>query len=313
MEPKQAKSVFSRIGLGLAAFLIIQQVVATGIIMIVGVAAPDLMTTGWFNWVVSYGALYLIGFPVLLLILRGIPDSTGGSFSQPKTMNASHILLLIVISMGIVYPFNMLTTLIGTLLQQLTGQGLENPLAAVILGSNPWVNIIFAVVVAPVMEEILFRGILYKKLIRFGGKTFVFFSALVFALMHPNLYQVIYAFLLGVLFGFIRYYTGSIKYSIILHMSINMIGSGVGPLLHAYAGETAMMVLGYIVIALMLIGLVLGITWIVRNQKALVFEPGEMDAPPKKTIVLNAGMIVYMALFVIMVALTVAAPYFSWI
>lgn len=76
-------------------------------------------------------------------------------------------------------------------------------------------------ILAPIMEEIIFRyGICYNlsKINRHYG---VIVSALIFGLMHGNLIQGTYAALLGTIFGYINQKEKSLLPSIIMHISIN--------------------------------------------------------------------------------------------
>ena len=55
-------------------------------------------------------------------------------------------------------------------------------------------------------------------------KADIVFSALMFGLFHMNLYQFFYAFLLGLVFGYVYLRTRRLRYTVFMHMSINAIG-----------------------------------------------------------------------------------------
>lgn len=300
MERNEIKKIFSQIGLSIALLLIIQQVVVAIISLLVNNYAPDIANTGWYFWVLLYTPLYLIAFPVFLLMFRKIPSGSGGPKVYQK-ISPAQMIKLVVISIGIVYPLNLLATLISALVEKIRGTGLTNPLAEVVQGSNPWVNLLFVVIIAPIMEEIIFRRLMHDKLIPFGGKVYVLFSAFVFALFHGNIYQLAYAFILGILFASITYYTGTIRYSMILHVIINFIGSGVGALILAYSNETILGIWGMIILLFMVIGIIVGILWWVKHRKEIHFEPGEITITEKKLMFLNGGMIFYMILIGIII------------
>ena len=82
---------------------------------------------------------------------------------------------------------------------------------------------VFAIcVVAPVFEEILFRGFIQSELKRAGGVIFaVTVQGALFALAHLNLAQVIFTFVIGVILGFIYHKTRSIGITILIHMVFN--------------------------------------------------------------------------------------------
>ncbi|MCR5108745.1 MAG: CPBP family intramembrane metalloprotease [Lachnospiraceae bacterium] len=87
---------------------------------------------------------------------------------------------------------------------------------------SPVAMIITVALIGPLCEEIAFRGVIFGGLRRSGrilGAVIV--SALFFGLMHLNLNQFIYAFVLGVAFALLTEATGSILPSFIGHFVIN--------------------------------------------------------------------------------------------
>src|SRR5699024_5291593 len=73
-------------------------------------------------------------------------------------------------------------------------------------------------------EELLFRGLLARRLARYGQRPAALVSALLFALYHANLSQFFYAFALGLLLAYAYFYTGTIKTPILLHMLLMRTG-----------------------------------------------------------------------------------------
>lgn len=75
-----------------------------------------------------------------------------------------------------------------------------------------------------ICEELLFRGVILNGLrTRFNDIASVFLSATMFALMHQNLQQLVYPFILGTVMGWIALRTGSIVPSIIVHFINNFL------------------------------------------------------------------------------------------
>lgn len=74
-----------------------------------------------------------------------------------------------------------------------------------------------AVIVAGIIEEMLFRGMLQKALEnRFEGISAIFFSAFVFAMFHPSPW-LIQVLVLGLVLGYLAWRSDSIVPSLILH------------------------------------------------------------------------------------------------
>lgn len=79
------------------------------------------------------------------------------------------------------------------------------------------------VVVAPVVEELLVRGILLRALaINWGPAVAVVVSAVTFAVLHLNLGQIRYAWIPGLVFAIVVLRTGALGMSMVLHALINL-------------------------------------------------------------------------------------------
>ncbi|WFD10982.1 CPBP family intramembrane glutamic endopeptidase [Tepidibacter hydrothermalis] len=89
----------------------------------------------------------------------------------------------------------------------------------------PIIAIISVCIVAPIYEEIIYRGIILKGLSKkYNDKVAIIVSALLFAIMHMNLQQGINAFLLGIVMGYLYTKTKSLYVSIFAHFINNGIG-----------------------------------------------------------------------------------------
>lgn len=90
-----------------------------------------------------------------------------------------------------------------------------------LLSSNPIVVLLSAGVLAPVAEELVFRFGMLQCLRKIHPIYAVTIQALLFGLLHGNPVQMCYAFILGLIFGFIVLRTDNINTSIIMHIAIN--------------------------------------------------------------------------------------------
>lgn len=88
---------------------------------------------------------------------------------------------------------------------------------------NNLLGVISIAVVAPIVEEMLFRGAIEGELLRRWRNPLwaIFVSALIFGLIHLNPAQMPYAFCLGLLLGWLYYRTKSIVPGIVLHLVNN--------------------------------------------------------------------------------------------
>lgn len=75
----------------------------------------------------------------------------------------------------------------------------------------------------PIVEELLYRGVVYKRLRLLVGVTpAIVLSALLFGLMHVNLVQFLYAGILGLLLAFMLERTGRLYAPILGHIAANL-------------------------------------------------------------------------------------------
>lgn len=93
--------------------------------------------------------------------------------------------------------------------------------------SNPTgLTYLYIILLAPIAEELTFRGLTYRfarKALPFWGANIL--QALLFGVIHMNMIQGIYAFVLGLFLGWVCKNGHGIKYSILLHIIFNILGS----------------------------------------------------------------------------------------
>ena len=81
---------------------------------------------------------------------------------------------------------------------------------------------IYAMILGPICEELVFRGLCYgyfRRAFSFGFACT--FQAILFGAFHMNILQGIYAFLFGFALGFIMEKTGNLLVCILLHIAFN--------------------------------------------------------------------------------------------
>ncbi len=91
-------------------------------------------------------------------------------------------------------------------------------------------GLLVTVVFAPIFEEILFRGLIFKELSgSMNVKIAIVLQAVIFGAAHMNMLQFIYAFTLGLFLGLIYYWSRSLIAPIIVHCLYNFLGSVIFP------------------------------------------------------------------------------------
>jgi hypothetical protein len=93
--------------------------------------------------------------------------------------------------------------------------------------SSPWLLLVGGIVVAPVVEELFFRGFVFAGLReRYGWRRAALLSAGLFAVIHLQPLAVIPIFVLGTVFAYLYHRSGSIWPAVIMHVLTNGVGLG---------------------------------------------------------------------------------------
>ena len=123
------------------------------------------------------------------------------------------------------------------------------------IGETTWISLLATVILAPISEELLFRG-LTLRFLRSAGVKFAaanVIQALFFGILHMNLVQGIYAFAVGLVLGYVAGKCRTVFLPILLHLCFNIAGTVFAALL---SGNTGWLMQGILTVAgvLMLAG-----------------------------------------------------------
>lgn len=300
------KKDFTKVGLGYFSLLVItiilQQIIGF-VIRRQGILLPQ-----WLLIIISMMPLYLVGTPICIKIIKKIPIRE----SHPKEKwGIGKLLLYFMISVGMMYLGNIISQIAVSLMNRVLSRPMVNPIEDLVMNSGMIINIVIIVIVAPIIEELLFRKVLLDRIRAYGEGTAVLFSGLTFALFHGNFFQVVYAFLLGVIFAYIYIKSNQIKYCIGFHMAINFMGSVVSVLLVQGIDSEAMTsgdaqrimeilpsLLPLLAYGMLMIGCTIAsVVVIICLRKRITFEAGSLHllkGERFKTVFPNAGMILYL-------------------
>lgn len=222
---------------------------------------------------------YLLALPLAYRLCRRIPvPPLTNRGMQPRLIGRWFVIGVALMWFG---------SLLGSALSDLTYRiaGLEPtdlltdmmqelPLAVILLG---------ACVLGPLCEELLFRGLLARRLARYGQKPAALVSALLFGLYHANLSQFFYAFALGLLLAYAYFYTGTLRAPVVLHMLFNCYGSFLAFVLPENSLLPVLYALSWPVLG------VAGVILLMRGRRQQVWEHGPC-APSMRVVFGNVGM-----------------------
>jgi len=244
---KKARKAFSRIFLASAIYLIISYAIIIGsqflALYILGRdKAGELFSNPYFSYGLQIVAMYVFAFPVFLLITMKMPrvkiakeedlsdltssDTFEHSLTrQRRRLSLGEFMILFFVCSAAMTVGAYISNIITSFISTFRGQVVENATSEFISSVPIWLVILLTVILAPIIEEIIFRKVFIDVLGVYGDRLAILVSAIAFGIFHGNFSQVVYAALVGLIFGYIYTKTRRIKYTIFLHMLLNAFGT----------------------------------------------------------------------------------------
>ncbi|NLK99503.1 MAG: CPBP family intramembrane metalloprotease [Clostridiales bacterium] len=281
------RSILSRCGLYLSLMTIAIFVVQIIAGIIVGGFFPEVADADWFNVVLTFVGIVGVGLPVYIKLMKKIPDSEKGEKSK---ISIWQFVGYFIVCIAATYISNLVGLFISAFIEIFKGFEVVNPLEDFMLNSNWVLLMIYAVIIAPIVEELIFRKILLDKLRRFGDLPAMLLTGFAFGIFHFNLSQFFYASVLGILFAYITIRTNRIIYSIVLHMMINFIGTVIAPF--AATNQMAALYVTAWFFGTMIIGSIL---FIVNSRRILILKP-EKPLVRKRDYIINLGTLLFLGI-----------------
>lgn len=166
------------------------------------------------------GALFAI--PVFYLLYRNDCKRKalffGVSYTKPSRAQYAVVVLLAISASG---SLNFFVSILTAFLPQSMQQSFADVDRALSTGSS-FMQAVTVVLAAPVVEELIFRGLLYKRLTTFIPAGWaMLLSGLAFGIYHGNFIQGTYAFVLGVLLAYVMEKYQKILAPVLFHMAAN--------------------------------------------------------------------------------------------
>lgn len=208
-------------------------------------------------------------------------------------------ILCIFISGQMVYQ---ILTIVTELILNLFGLSIVEGMNAMAMDTDTFSMFLYAGVLAPITEEILFRGLIQRSLMPYGRKFAIFCSAFTFGIFHGNLVQSPYAFLVGLVLGYVAS-EYSIAWAMVLHMINNLVLADMLPRLTEGLGDIGSALVMWVVIAVFTIGAI--VVLIVKRREISAWTHRErMSKMCLKCFFSCPGMIILMVLMGLSMVLT---------
>lgn len=223
----------------------------------------------------SLSYVLALAVPVLLYFaLRRVPLSVGLPFGKVSLVKT---LALVFVGIAGCMLANIPANIVINL-ERFFGFSGEIPDTP--LNDDPVVQALYVlniVVIPPIVEEMMFRGMILQGLRRFGDGFAVVASAALFGLFHGNFAQTVFAFLCGLVLGFVVIRTNSLLPSILIH-ALNNGTSVLIELVERYCGsDTAVAVSNIETNTLLVLGLISLVYLWIKDRK--LFRTGASASP----------------------------------
>ena len=182
-------------------------------------------TAATYGMIVSYPSMF-----VPPLIYAGLKSRSESIFGHPLPLDSARFApySAAVLTLGVVFATFSTAFLCDALNELMPPMPawLEDALKTVTTGPL-WVNFLCVSIMAPILEEWLCRGLVLRGLLHarrpLRPAWAIAVSAAFFAFIHLNPWQALPAFVLGCLFGYVYWKTGSLKLTILMHFTNNTI------------------------------------------------------------------------------------------
>lgn len=220
-EDRAEQKILTRIGVAFFVYLVAVSLLQTALEWGVSTFFPAFYQTDWYPWILYLVPSYLIGFPLFLCLIAGMPKAK----PEKKKLGFSGWIGFLAVSFCLMTVGGMISSYLTEILEGIKGSPITDGVAEQIHEFSPLMNFIVLVIAAPIFEELMFRKLLIDRLLPYSEAFAVLTGGLLFGLVHGNFYQFFYAALLGMLFSLVYIRTGKIRYTIGMHMIINFTGS----------------------------------------------------------------------------------------
>lgn len=322
-EVKQAKNTFSQLGwcyiAGTVAVYLLEWVVSK----LIELYKPEWASNNDVMMILSTVIVYGCAMPLIALLVSRMKVQK----PERRKMKWWQFLIGFIICYALVYVSNIAGIITTTIIGLLKGSAVDNGVATVVSSGNMLINFVSMVVLAPIVEELVFRKLIIDRTAQYGQTVAIITSGLMFGLFHGNLNQFVYALVLGCFFAFIYLRTGNIKITIAMHAILNFMGSMVAGGLMKLVRYSELMLLGpedeelmltmitedivgwillMLYVMFLLVVVITGIVFFFLSLKKMKPISAETDLPKGQrmnALFVNPGMIVFCVIWIILIVL----------
>lgn len=310
IEKRKLKKTSNGLGFYILAYYLTMQIVGVivfSVLELFGVESNEPTVKYLLDILLSVSAAFVPG--IIYLVASGFKF---GEAYKKTFVPVTLLICLVFIGMGLAMVSNTAAQLMDEGLSlfglknsvSMTNDSLLNPLQTFLY--------IFAVSAVPaIAEEFAFRGIIMGRLKKYGKCFAVITSSVMFGAMHSNTTQIVFAFILGLVLGFVDIIADSILPSIIIHFLNNFYAVTFDVLKsNTNIGEYTYYLINLSVVIIFCIGGLISFIYLVKKDKR-IFQFSSLEKAEEensnlltykekiKTFFLTPGIIISLSIFLI--------------
>lgn len=193
---------------------------------IVGIAILSMLLFSPINLILNKVLGKEISFLVYYLFATGVPFGIAHLIREKRTgikkydFSLSSMKIMALVSISIIA---IQTGIISPIVNLLPMPEFMQKVFLEFVNQNGVFSFISIVIAAPILEELIFRGIILNGLLqRYSPVKSIILSSILFGIVHLNPWQFISAFIIGIFSGWVYYKTRKLSLSILIHFINNL-------------------------------------------------------------------------------------------
>jgi len=194
---------------------------------IVGIAILSMLLFSPVNLILNKVLGKEISFLVYYLLAMGVPFGIAHLIRNKRTrintynFSFSSLKIMALVSISIIA---IQTGIISPIVNSLPMPEFMQKIFLEFANQNGVFSFISIVIAAPIIEELIFRGIILNGLLqRYSPVKSIILSSILFGIIHLNPWQFVSALIIGVFSGWVYYRTRKLSLSILIHLVNNLV------------------------------------------------------------------------------------------
>lgn len=206
----------------LAFTVLVFALIAFGVFNPEQLSLPDL-GIGNTSYLFLYMGVYVFALLVPSVVVALCCKRKYIPFSPAKPVGMGFAFFAILAAIGLCMFTNIINSYILAILSEMGAEIPEPPQMMEPTLTSLGLNLLVMAVLPALLEEMIYRGYILRTLRPYGNVFAVIVSSMLFSLMHGNLRQIPFAFIVGLVLGFLYVLTDNIWMSVTVHFANNAI------------------------------------------------------------------------------------------